>query len=188
MIVHPAKHFFEAKLPELEDGEEEIFFRHPKWPLKVNQIGIIFFDNEDEVIYGPDNNFRIRNRGKEKHSAYYGIGPKPRVCYECYHNVLCEGKHTYFIDGNPLNCSIENIMLAGAPPAKWLDPEGYALYVKVIRANKIFAQNTLDYMETMDQRTIRKGGDPDHYWQLFGELPNWLQSKIKHRKKKLAEG
>ena len=42
MIVHPARHIFEAKFPSLEDHEEEIFYQHPVHDIKVNQLGVIY--------------------------------------------------------------------------------------------------------------------------------------------------
>ena len=74
-------------------------------------------------------------------------------------------------------------MLAGTAPAKWKDPEGYELYVRVARANKLFVEKTFEHMDKIDRWIIKKGEDPERYWELFGELPNWLKAKMRTRKK-----
>jgi hypothetical protein len=176
MVIHPAKHWFETMLPELEPGEAEVFYHHPTLPLKVNHIGIIYFDNEEVILDGIRGQvYRIR---KEDKKGYLSIGTRARVCYESYHGVPCPGKHFLHIDGNPANCGIENIIPTN-PPSRTLDPIGYALYQEADKARKKFVARSLQYMKDKDEWVKSRGGDPEHYWQLFGEIPAWLETAYK---------
>jgi hypothetical protein len=176
MIVYKANHWFEALRPELEPKEKEVFYHHPTLPLKVNQIGVIYFEDEDAIFEGLRGQaYRIRmKKGGSKTWSYVSTGSKARVCYECYHNAIYSGKHFMFKDGNPLNYSKENLVPTLAP-IKSKDPEGFALYSTAAKATKRFVKTSVDWMLDKEEWVIKKGGDVKHYWELFGELPTWLQ-------------
>lgn len=175
MIVYNANHWFEALRPKLEPKEKEIFYQHPTLPLKVNQIGVIYFEDEDAIFEGLRGQaYRIRmKKNGSKHWSYVSTGSKARVCYECYHGKIYSGKHFMFVDGNPLNYTKENLIPTLAP-IKSKDPEGYALYSIAAKATKRFARASVDWMLDKEEWVIKKGGSVIHYWELFGELPTWL--------------
>ena len=176
MIIHPAKHWFEILLPELEPGEKEVFYRHPTLPLRINHIGVIYFDDEENILDGIKGQvYRIRKQDKK---GYLSIGTRARVCYESYHGVLYPGKHFLHVDGNTANCTIENLIPA-VPPSRTLDPIGHALYQEADKARKRFVARSLQYIKDKDEWVKSRGGDPAHYWELFGQLPSWLETARK---------
>lgn len=180
MIVYPARHWFEALRPTLEPKEKEIFYQHPTLPLKVNQIGVVYFEDDDAVFEGLRGIlYRIKMK-REGHIdwSYVSIGTRARACYESYHNVICTGRHFMFIDGNPLNCTKENIIPIQAPP-KTKDPEGFLLHANTMKTTKRFVKASVDWMIEKERWVINKGGNTSHYWELFGELPTWLQAARK---------
>lgn len=177
MIIYPARHWFEALRPTLEPKEKEIFYQHPTLPIKINQIGIVYFEDEDSVFEGMRGvAYRIRMKRKNDINwSYVSIGTRARACYESYYNVVCPGRQFLFIDGNPLNCTMENLVPTLAP-SKVKDPEGYALYSKANKATKRFVNASVEWMMEKEEWVIKKGGSVVHYWELWGELPAWLQT------------
>jgi hypothetical protein len=174
MIIYPAKHWFETRLVELEPNEKEIFYRHPTLPLKINQIGIVYFDDEEQVFESAKGQiYRLKFLGKNGKAKYLGIGTRAKVCYEAYHQLDCQGKHFLHVDGNPANCTKENLIPAH-PPLRTKDPEGYEIYQKAIKARKKFVDRSVQYMIQREEWVLRKGGEINHYWQLFGSIPSWL--------------
>jgi hypothetical protein len=184
MIIHKALHWFECKLPELEKKEKEIFYRHPKWPLKVNQIGIIYFDNDEDILDGTHGQvYRIKWISGKGQRCYPGLGTRARLCYEAYNNELFEGKHFLHIDGNPLNCTQENLLLTLRP--KNPDKETLDKYKKAEKTKLLFVKKSIRWMEDKEQWCSSHGIDPEYYWELFGGIPNWLlTARNKQRYKK----
>lgn len=173
MITHKALHWFEAKLPELAKKEKEIFYRHPKWPLKVNQIGVIYFDDDEAILDGIKGQvYRIKWLNNKGQRYYPGLGTRARLCYEAYNNKLFEGRHFLHIDGNPLNCTQENLLLTLRP--KNMDKETLDKYKAAERTKVLFLQRTVKWMEDKEQWCLSKGIDPEYYWEIFSELPGWL--------------
>lgn len=174
MIIHPAKHWFETRLTELEPDEEEIFFRHPTLPLKINQIGIIYFDDEEQASDGIAGKiYRIKIKNEKGKTSYVSLGSRGRVCYEAYHQMDCAGRQFMHVDGNPMNCTKENLIPMN-PPQKTKDPEAYEIYQRAVKAKKKFIDRSVQYMIQKEEWVLEKGGEPNHYWQLFGCIPSWL--------------
>lgn len=174
MIIYPAKHWFETMLAELEPREKEIFFRHPTLPLKINQIGIIYFDDEEQACDGIAGKiYRIKIKNEKGKTNYMSLGSRGKVCYEAYHQINCPGKQFLHVDGNPMNCTKENIIPVN-PPLKTKEPEAYEIYQMAIKARKKFIDRSVQYMIQREEWVLRKGGAINHYWQLFGSIPSWL--------------
>ncbi len=171
--MYPAKHFFEAIKPTLEPKEKEIFYRHPKWPLKVNQIGVIYFDDDGDILEGIGGQvYRIKWHNSKGQRYYPGLGTRARLCYEAYNNKLFEGRQFLHIDGNPLNCTQENLLLTQRP--KNIDAETLNKYKAAEKAKVLFLKRSVRWMEDKERWCLSKGIDLEYFWDMFGKLPGWL--------------
>ena len=165
MIQYPAEHYFVAKLPELEYDELELWYKHPVYPLKCNQIGVLDF-GETEYQY---------NRKRDNFVLYredLSIGSRPKLAYECYHNCVLLNNRMYFQDGNPLNnCFLNLVTDPSNEHRKQLFDTQQAFWIK-----------SIDYMKAKSKKLESKGIDPDNYWNLMS-LPKAVTKRWDDYKK-----
>ena len=162
MIVHPAKHLFEAKFPTLEDHEEEIFFPHPKHDIKVNQLGVIYCDNDKYGIYDKRDTSMVREQITRN-----SVGTKTRIIWECYTGEIVNTPHFFFVNANPLDTRFENMVLSGPLSAKERAP--------YLRTKSCFIQASVEHLMKIEDRMEKEGvGKAQLYDMLL--LPQWLKS------------
>lgn len=162
MIFYKAEHFFEAKYPTLEEHEVEIWYSHPKWDIKCNQLGVLDFNEEILTFtYTSRDQYKIRRKGEVN---TYVLGSKERIVMECYTGQDCKGFNFFHVDANPLNLTFENLVFF-RNKAPGID------YYK--RQKKEFIQRTLDYMKSREPLVQKRGISPEDYWTAM-ELPDWL--------------
>lgn len=159
MIIKPATHLFDALPPKLEDGEEEIWFRHPKWPVQCNQLGILFFDDGEQVVGNQRDQYYLMY-GKKSSERHF-LGGRARIVMECYHQLDYSGYQFHHRDCNPYNYSMENLV-------------GFRYKCKEMMPflwnNQKFADRTIDYMNTRTGVLLKRGIDPVKYWKMM-EIP-----------------
>ena len=161
MIVHPAKHFFESKFPTLEDHEEEIFFHHPLYNIKCNQIGVLYYDEEVFVLYQNCKGNTIKNKEISK-----TIGSKTKVAWECYHGEILAGTHFLYVNGNVLDARKENLMA----PSKLSKQE----LAKLSKVKKNYCLASAIYLKKIESRMEKVGIGKEELYDLL-VLPNWLK-------------
>ena len=165
MIIHPAKHLFEAKFPTLEEHEEEIFFQHPVHNLKVNQLGVIYCDEIEYAIYHKGDTSIVRDQKTRKN-----CGSKLRVIWECYIGKICSSPHFFFANSNPLDTRRENLILCRPLTHKERAP--------YLRARNRFVEASVQHLLKIEARMGKMGVDKDTVYQML-ILPYWLKSARK---------
>jgi hypothetical protein len=161
MIVHPSRHWFEAKFPSLEDHEEEIFFPHPVYDIKVNQLGVIYCDNDKYGIYDKVDTSMVREQATRR-----SLGTKTRIIWECYTGVLVFTPHFFYVNGNPLDTRFENMVLSGPVSAK--DRQPY------LRTRARFIQASVEHLIKLEDRMEKVGVDREQLYDML-LLPQWLK-------------
>lgn len=164
MIVHSAKHYFEAKFPQLEEGEEEIFFDHPTEAIKCNQLGILYFDESVYALYDKAG-ASVMRKIETATTPRIMLGSKPRIIWECYMGRIYMNPHFVYINGNPLDTRFDNMKLVTDLPRK-----EWEIYQKTKRA---FIQNSVLHLLGLEQRMDKLGVDKIQLYE-FLMLPNWL--------------
>ncbi len=159
MIVKPATHLFNATCPALEEGEEEVWFRHPKWPLECNQLGIIVTDEEAHFITNGRDQYYLMY-GKKNFERHF-LGTRERIIMECYHQRDYTGWQFHHRDANPYNHTEENLV-GFIHRSKEM--------MKFVWANQNFLDRTIAYMNTRTAILEKRGVDPVDYWKAM-ELP-----------------
>jgi hypothetical protein len=165
MIVHPAKHYFECMFPTLEDGEEEIFYQHPEHDIKVNQLGVIYCDNDKYGIYDNVNNSMVREQVTRR-----SLGTKTRIIWECYTGQSIFTPHFFYVNANPLDTRFENMVLSG--PVSDKDRQPY------LRTRARFTQASVEHLMKIEDRMEKVGVDKDQLYDLL-LLPQWLKGARK---------
>lgn len=166
MIIHPAKHFFQAKFPTIEDHEEEIFYQHPTEDIKCNQVGILYYDEDRYSAYSTLSGSVVR-----EHQTYNGraarlVGSKPKVIWECYHNRLLErGSHFLFLNANPLDLTKENLLTLIE-----IDPD---IRKEAAKAKKKFIDNSMDHLIRLEKKFEKEGITNQQLHKML-QIPNWL--------------
>jgi len=152
MIIPNPKHLFEDCLPRLEDSEPEIFYKHPVYDLKCNQIGIIY---KEEAL----KNFSysiISDKYSLSDLKNYKIAvPRLKLLAQCFYGSMDIKPRIVPLDGNPINTTPENLVYP-----KELNRKAKANYNE-------FKQQTLMYMLERDKDLQKTGIDPQHYWALL---------------------
>jgi len=165
MIVYKSNHWFEAMFPSLEDGEEEIFYQHPLYDIKVNQLGVIYCDNNAFGIYDKIDTTMVRSQITRN-----SVGTKTRIIWECYTGEIVNTPHFFFVNANPLDTRFENMVLSGPLSAKERAP--------YLRTKNRFTQASVEHLMKIEVRMEKVGVDKDQLYELL-LLPQWLKSARK---------
>ncbi len=165
MIVHPSRHWFEAMFPSLEDGEEEIFYQHPLYDIKVNQLGVIYCDNDVYGIYDKTDTSMVRHQITRK-----SVGTKTRIIWECYTGELVFTPHFFYVNGNAMDTRKENMVLSGPLSAK--DRQPY------LRTKTRFTQASVEHLMKIEARMEKVGVDKNQVYEIL-QIPQWLRSARK---------
>jgi hypothetical protein len=160
MIVHPARHLFEAKFPTLEDHEEEVFYQHPVHDIKCNQLGVIYCDEGTFGVYDKRGTSMVRVT-KTSNS----VGTKPKVVWECYTGETVFSPHFFFANANPLDLRRENLVMSGPLSAKEREP--------YIRIKRQFVQASVEHLVGLEARMEVQGIDRKQLYEML-LLPHWL--------------
>lgn len=185
MIKGEPKHWFECMFPVLEDHEEEIFFPHPVEDIKCNQLGILYFDPDRYVCYELRSGSVVREHAIWNGKKVRVVGSKLKVIWECYHHQKLEmGVHFTFLNGNPLDLTLENLMALNK-----MDP---TTKQKAARVKTIFTKNSVDRLLKLEIKYEKKGIGKEQLHEIL-QLPNWLSCArkrhanpvVKKRRKKV---
>jgi hypothetical protein len=161
VIIHPAKHFFEAKFPSLEDHEEEIFYQHPTLDIKCNQLGVIYCDESVYGVYDKVGTSMVRVT-----KTSISVGTKCKVIWECYTGKTVSSPHFFFANGNRLDTTKENLILSGPLSAKEREP--------YLRTKNRFIKASVEHLIKIEERMERVGVDKNDLYEML-LLPNWLK-------------
>ena len=168
MIVHPARHLFEAKFPMLEEHEEEIFYQHPLYNIKVNQLGVIYCDDSEYGIYDKRGTCVIR-----EHKTLKNCGNKPRVIWECYHGEILSNAHFLFANANPMDTRKENLLVSSKIPVKERE-------IFLARKSR-FVKESVEHLMKIEQRMEVVGVDKKQVYEIL-QLPYWLEAaRVKYK-------
>lgn len=160
-------HYFNYLPPTIPEGEEEVFYRHPTLPFRMNQLGAIYEDEDYSVNYAKDDDIRIYCLSTNTRIA---TGRRCKFAIECYTNRLMDNKTAIvYVDGNPLNNSINNVKLRDDLTIK---------QIKKAKENKdLFKELSLNYLKQIEKKLLEKGIDSNRYFK-FMKLPSWMGVKI----------
>jgi len=168
LIVYPAKHLFQAKFPSLEPHEEEIFYQHPVYDIKCNQLGTIYCDESDYAIYHKGDTSIVREQSTRKN-----CGSKLRVIWECYTGKITQSPHFLFANANPLDTRQENMILSKPLTIKQREP--------YLQRRRKFVEASVDHLVKIEQRMEKMGLDKETLYQML-ILPYWLKTaRIKYK-------
>jgi hypothetical protein len=160
MIIPNPKHIFQKCFPQLEKGEEEIFYPHPEWDIKVNQIGVVY-PGESMTYYSYSalsDKVNINDLKTVKTSS-----PKNKIIAQCYAGSMDVPFTIRPLDGNPYNYTKENLL--------WNEKHKKEASEKY----KAFKYNTLEYMLKKDEELKARGLFPGMYWALQ-KLPYYIRT------------
>ena len=160
MIVHPARHLFEAKFPSLEDHEEEVFYQHPVHDIKVNQLGVIYCDESILAIYERRGTSMVRDLKTGK-----SFGTKTKIIWECYTGEIVHSPHFFYANGNPMDLRGENLIMSGPLSDKARQP-----YLRIKRG---FVQASVEHLVGLETRMAAVGIDKTELYEML-LLPRWL--------------
>lgn len=160
MVIYPARHLFEAKFPSLEADEKEIYYHHPVHNLYVNQLGVIFCDEDEYTIYCKHGFDIVYSKLKRAN-----CGSKGRVIWECYNNQEIKNPHFLYANGNPYDTRKENLVLIKTVSAK--DWAGLS------RIKKAFTKASVEHLLGLEVRLQALGFTQKEAFTFLG-LPNWL--------------
>ena len=160
MIVHPARHLFEAKFPSLEDHEEEIFYQHPVHDIKCNQLGVIYCDDGTFGVYDKRGTSMVRVT-----KTSISVGTKCKVVWECYTGETVFSPHFFFANGNPLDLRRENLIMSGPLSAKEREP--------YLTTKNRFIKGSVEHLIKIETRMEAVGVDKTELYEML-LLPHWL--------------
>ncbi len=152
-------HYFNYKLPTLDEDQEEIIYHHPEYPIYCNQIGTLFVDEDidSELIFTSLNETVTLNWDKQKLSKQ-----KLKLIYECYTGDTKRTPTLRNLDGNPYNTMYENVVY---------DEK----HKEIAILNFLdFQHNSVSFMMKRDLWLKERGIEACDYWSHF-KLPNWLR-------------
>lgn len=160
MIIPNPKHIFQKCFPQLELEEEEIFYPHPLWDLKVNQIGLIY--PADSITYYSFSVLSEHVNLNDLETVKTSV-PKTKLIAQCFAGSMDVPFQIIPLDGNPYNTTRDNLLYHDS-------------FRKEASENyRRFKQNSLEYMLKRDVVLKEKGLFPGPYWALQ-KLPNYLRS------------
>lgn len=151
MIIPEPKHLFEDCLPKLEEGEEEIFYQHPEYDIKCNQIGILY-PGESLTYFSYSVLSDKCNLNDLK--SYKTSCPRLKLIAQCFAGDQKISHRTVPLDGNPYNTTAPNLIYP-----KVLDKTAKSNYQR-------FKERTVAYMMQKDKKLLAKGLSPIMYWGL----------------------
>ena len=163
MHVTPSQHLFEALCPRLEEGEQEVWFRHPELPLQTNQLGCIVFDEDVQYVTNQRDQYYLLLSQKNR----IFLGSRARLVMECYLQRDLTGMQFQPKDPNPYNLCPENLVVFGHR-SKDIMP--------LIWAKQMFLNRTIEYMNSRTAILLKRGVDPVQYWKLMA-LPKYYFNK-----------
>jgi len=161
-------HYFSYTPALIPENEQEVFYRHPTFPVEVNQLGVLF----------PDDGYSINTwKGDEKirvhclatNSALVNTS-KSRIILECYlGQKLSPTRSAYiFLDGNELNFCYTNLYMRDRLSEDQLE--------QAIQNKLLFRENSIRYLKNLEKKITTKGLDLEKYLGFLG-LPGWLCKK-----------
>lgn len=162
MRTFPFLHWFDALPPTLDSGEEEVWFRHPKYPLQCNQLGGIMMDDCVVGYTQVKNQIRIQTTD----DLIQVLGYKEKIVMECYHQTFYSNYRFFHLDSNPLNFSEENLI-----GFRSKGPE----YKELVKRENDFHQRSLEYMLEKTENLENKGIDPVKYWETLLTPPQLIR-------------
>ena len=165
MIIKEAEHFFKAAYPVLEDHEAEIFYDHPYFDLKCNQLGMVYpragIKYFSYSIMG--DKYIITTEDKVRTTTMVN-----NLLYQCYTGDVNKAtRKIYPLDGNILNKTVDNIV--------------YPSFLKNIALENYntFIGNTIQYMLNRDKKLKEKGISPQLYWGIQKLIPDIKNPYVK---------
>jgi hypothetical protein len=162
MIVHPARHLFEAKFPTLEDHEEEVFYQHPVHDIKCNQLGVIYCDEGTFGVYDKRGTSMVRVT-----KTSISVGTKCKVVWECYTGETVFSPHFFFANGNPMDTRKENLVMSGPLSGKEREP--------YLKTKNRFIKASVEHLIKLETRMEAVGIDREQLYELL-LLPQWLKA------------
>jgi hypothetical protein len=160
LIVYPARHLFEAKFPSLEDHEEEVFYQHPVYDIKVNQLGVLYCDESKFGIYDKKGTSLVRY-----HSTRTSCGTKTKIIWECYTGEIVHSAHFFFVNGNPLDLRRENLVMSGPLSGKEREP--------YLTTKNRFIKASVEHLLKLEAKMEVQGIDRKQLYEML-LLPQWL--------------
>lgn len=148
----------------LEDDEEEVFFQHPVYEIKCNQLGVLYYDEEVYASYDKGGSSVVR-KIETATTPRIVLGTKQRVIWECYMGRIFISPHFVYVNGNPLDTRFDNMKIVTDLPRK-----EWAKYQETKR--KFIKASVLHLLE-MEVR-MQKMGLTKEELHSFLLLPNWL--------------
>jgi hypothetical protein len=165
----PFKNYFEMLCPMLEADEKELIFRHPVYPIYVNQLGILFPDNDYNATLNLDKNtYCLYKDGAKKGTT---IGNRGKLIYECFFGKIANGNAILNLNGNIYDYSMYNLILRS-------DKKAYEIYLEN-RSRLI--NNSVNYMLNKDKWLTSKGYNVEKYWEFVNLPAAVLSPYIKHK-------
>lgn len=162
MIQFPCTSLFDAKIPILENHEEEVFFFHPKWEgIKCNQLGVVYFDEDVYAVLNcsPSAIFRTILR------PHVVLGTKEIITYECYYGGDWKGKQFYHINGNPYDFSPDNLIPT--------NNHNHPRHEEAKENKKKFLEKTLHHLVRLEEKFNKEGISNQELYK-FLMLPLWI--------------
>jgi hypothetical protein len=175
MIVHPAEHLFECMFPSLEDHEQEVFYQHPTWPIKCNQLGVLYYDEAIISAYEKKDKLNITHK-----ATLEFCGTKPKVVWECYHGKEVKGSQFHYVNANPYDLRKENLVLAHGMT------QGES--ARLNRVKRRFRKATLARLLEIESKMHGMGFTSTDTWEIL-KIPYWLEvERRKFKEAPIVEG
>jgi uncharacterized Zn finger protein len=152
-------HYFNFELPTLDEDQEEIFYRHPDYPVYCNQLGVLYIDKDFDFEF----TYTSLNENISFHLNGVKVSKqKLKLIYECYtgDTKRISGQRT--LNGNPYNTVYDNVVF----------PESQKELAVLNFLD--FSYHSVSFMMKRDIWLKERGIEPSDYWSHF-KLPNWLR-------------
>ena len=173
MIRFSCTSLFDAKSPMLEEDEKEVFYQHPVYDIKCNQLGALYLNDDKYYLVQSALGTYVRIKEANADSNFRdNIGMKQKMVWECYNNIhLTSGKQFYHVNGNILDFSYDNLIPTGYLEEKLMAP--------IISRKKKFVKSSVERLLELEVKYEKRGIEKEQLYELL-QLPPWL---IKERKK-----
>lgn len=166
--VSEFNHWFECKYPELQPDEEEIFFQHPVEEICCNQLGALYYDEVRYISYDMRTGTIVREHGSYNGVGTRVVGTKQKIIWECFRNeILRSGCHFLYVNGNPLDVSINNLIAVYDIDKKEKQ--------ELLKVKQRFIENSVHHLVKLEEKYKKRGIDPDELHELL-QLPSWLMT------------
>jgi hypothetical protein len=150
-------HLFNISYPTLGEDVEDIWYRHPEFPLQCNQVGLIVVDeNVHWTISNGCLSLDYELNG-ERFKKRRGILDH-RLVYECYFGKLTLRDWIFYKNMNVYDLRPDNLITLrrGDPDFKYYN-----------KRKSDFIDNTINYMKRKSQILDKKGINPKDYWEML---------------------